>query len=133
MAGKGNRNRGQEGENRAVDFLRRKGFHLLERNFRTRGGEIDLIFLDGSVIVFVEVKKRSSAAYGHPIETITSWKMDRLWRTAQFYLFQKGWQERVFRFDLICILGQMDCKDDNILHIRDFLERHARQSHKFRA
>lgn len=124
MARKDNRRKGIEGENYAIDFLRKKGFCLLERNFRLRGGEIDLIFLDGPQVVFVEVKSRTSTTFGHPIEAMTPWKRERLWRTAQIYLSQRRWQEKSFRFDLICILNvvRREPKAKEILHIINFLE-----------
>ena len=124
MARKNNRRKGIEAESCAMDFLRKKGFCLWERNFHLRGGEIDLIFLDGPEVVFVEVKSRTTTAFGHPIEALTPWKRERLWRTAQIYLSQRGWQKRSFRFDLICILNELkqESKMKEILHIINFLE-----------
>lgn len=76
---------GNRGEELAVSFLRKKGFMILARNFRIRGGEIDIIALEKETLVFIEVKSRSSSRFGSPFEAITPWKMKALARAAQFY------------------------------------------------
>jgi len=70
----------------AARFLMRQGLVIVERNFRTRAGEIDLIARDGTTLVFVEVRMRSSAAYGGGIESISSAKRARLIAAANGYL-----------------------------------------------
>jgi putative endonuclease len=95
---------GSAAERAAATFLHERGYHVLEHNFRCRGGEIDLIALDGGTLVFVEVKLRRTLARGAPIEAVTPQKQSRLARAAQSYLAFSG---RVFpriRFDVISIM-----------------------------
>jgi len=80
------------GEELATSFLRKKGYKIIERNFRKGYGEIDIIAIDPSTIsgqvdtlVFVEVKTRISINFGSPFEAITPWKLKSLVKTAQFY------------------------------------------------
>ncbi len=76
---------GDEGERLAAEFLSKKGYKIIERNFRIRGGEIDIIAIHDNTLVFIEVKTRSSNKFGTPLESITPWKLKALIRTAQFY------------------------------------------------
>ena len=77
---------GGAAERVAASFLRERGYHVLEHNFRCRGGEIDLIALDGSTLVFVEVKLRRTLSRGAPIEAVTPLKQARVQRAAQCQL-----------------------------------------------
>ena len=95
---------GQWGEMKAAEYLQSIGCRVLERNFRCRGGEVDLIVQDGSVIVFVEVKARRSLACGAPGLAVTSEKMRKLRVASELYLKRKGLTERDRRMDLIEIL-----------------------------
>jgi putative endonuclease len=95
---------GRRGERLAAEFLQRAGLILLERRFRLRCGEIDLIALAGDQIVFVEVKTRSGRGYGHPGESVTPAKRRRMARTALAFLSGRGWQERPCRFDVVEVL-----------------------------
>jgi putative endonuclease len=95
---------GNLAEQAAAAFLQARGYHILERNFRCRGGEIDLIALDGSTLVFIEVKLRRTLQRGAPIEAVTPVKQARVMRAAQSYLAYCG---RVFariRFDVISVM-----------------------------
>lgn len=94
---------GERGEDLAVDYLRKKGFRILERNFRCRLGEIDIIARDGGDIVFVEVRSRSSSQYGLAQESINRNKMNRLRRLAGFYLAGRGEGELNVRFDVVAV------------------------------
>lgn len=84
---------GKKGEDLAVEFLRKKGYKIIERNFRKGYGEIDIIAVDPSVysgsknpiLVFFEVKTRTSEKFGTPFESITSWKLRQLLKTAEYY------------------------------------------------
>jgi putative endonuclease len=80
---------GKHGEDIAVEYLKKQKYKILERNFRIRNGEIDIIAIDHSemepVLAFIEVKTRSSTYFGTPFEAITSWKMEALIRTSQVY------------------------------------------------
>lgn len=73
---------GRTGEQLAVEFLVQSGYRVLERNWRCRQGEIDIIARDGATTVFVEVKTRSGLGYGHPFEALSLPKLARLRRLA---------------------------------------------------
>ncbi len=73
------------GEDAACKFLKDKNYKIIDRNFRIGYGEIDIIAVKDNVLVFVEVKTRSSDNFGTPFEAITSWKLRPLIRTSQFY------------------------------------------------
>ncbi|GEM45753.1 YraN family protein [Deinococcus cellulosilyticus] len=97
--------KGKEAEDRALKYLLGLGHVLLKRNYRIRGGEVDLITRapDGTV-VFTEVKHRSKTDFGHPLETITPRKVRLLWRTALRFL---GRDDVSCRFDAITITGDV--------------------------
>ena len=96
--------RGEEAERLAAATLIASGLRLRERNFRCRGGEIDLIMEDGGTLVFVEVRLRTHGAYGSGAESVDARKRGRLVRCAQAYLQQlgPGWTGPC-RFDVMAI------------------------------
>ncbi|MBI2028582.1 MAG: YraN family protein [Candidatus Levybacteria bacterium] len=78
------------GEDKACEYLKKLGYKIVERNFRKGYGEIDIIAIeetekDGKILVFIEVKTRTSDSYGTPLEAITYWKLKEIVKTAQFY------------------------------------------------
>jgi putative endonuclease len=87
----------------AESYLRRRGYFILERNFRTRRGEIDLVARKEKTVVFVEVKTAQGCSYGPPRSWIGWRKRARLIRTAQAYLSLKGVGDADCRFDVIAI------------------------------
>jgi putative endonuclease len=95
---------GQAGEDAALDYLKQRGLTLVERNFRCKGGEIDLIMQDGDALVFVEVRKRADKLYGGAAASITPAKQKRLIVAAQHYL-RRYRMPPVCRFDVIAIDG----------------------------
>ena len=101
--------KGRAAEDIAARFLERQNLKIIERNFRVRGGEIDLICDDGRSIVFVEVRLRSSSKFGGAAASISSSKQQRLILAAQHWLLRhKEFPHRDCRFD--CIL--MDAPDE---------------------
>jgi putative endonuclease len=94
---------GSQGEQAAYDFLIAKGYVCRERNFRLRGGEIDLIMDDGAYLVFVEVKFRRSLDYGAPEEAVTAAKIKRMTKAALTYIVQNRLADRGVRFDVIAV------------------------------
>ena len=90
---------GELAETLAADFLKVRGLRLIERNYRCRLGEIDLILADGPVLVFVEVRLRRNPGYGGAAASITSAKRQRILRAARHYL--SGKPEPVCRFDVV--------------------------------
>ena len=94
---------GKEGERIAEIFLRKKGYKLVERNYRCAAGELDLIMLDQRVIVFVEVKTRTGIRYGTPLEAVEVRKQQKMIYAAQFFLSAKKLSQREARFDVVGI------------------------------
>ena len=94
--------RGNQAENLAAGFLRRAGIKIVARNYRCKGGEIDLICEDGNTLVFVEVRLRRSADFGGALASITTAKQRRIMRAAEHYLLRYGKPNRACRFD--CVL-----------------------------
>ena len=98
-----NRKQGIVGEALAVDFLVKKGYRIIERNYRYERGEIDLIAEDGAQLVFVEVKARRSKRYGMPEDAITKTKCEKLWKVALGFLAERGREDSAYRFDVVAI------------------------------
>lgn len=96
------RERGTAAEQQALQFLRARGLQLVEANFRTRFGEIDLILRDGAVLVFAEVRMRASSAFGGAAGSITSPKQAKLIKTAQLYLSRFS-KPPACRFDAVLL------------------------------
>lgn len=94
---------GFQGEELACVYLRKFGYKILQRNYRIRGGEVDIIAKDGEYLVFVEVKTRYSHEYGLPVESITLWKIKHLLKAAQFYLQKINWGDSPYRLDFVSI------------------------------
>ena len=95
---------GKRGEDLACDELERRGYAIVDRRFRTRCGELDIVARDGDVVVFVEVKARSGSSFGFPFESITWQKQQRLSAMAESYLFLKRLAGAACRFDVVSIL-----------------------------
>jgi len=94
---------GKEGERIAERYLKKKGYRLVERNYRCPVGELDLIALDRRVIVFVEVKTRTDDRFGGPLESVHWRKQQKMIKAAQFFLSQQRLHQREARFDVIGI------------------------------
>ncbi len=92
---------GVEGERAAASFLRWRGYAIVARNYRCRGGEIDLVALERRTVVFVEVKARHGATHGAPLESVPAWKQRRVAAAALHYLARYRLLERVVRFDVV--------------------------------
>lgn len=99
---------GNRGEALALGYLLKKGYAPVERNYRTRRGEIDLILNDGNTLVFVEVKLRRGTGFGDPLEAVTPRKQARIRLIAEQYLAEKGEDFAdgfdAIRFDVVGIL-----------------------------
>ncbi len=95
--------RGRQGEIIAEQALRAHGYEIVERNWRCPVGEIDLVTRDGEVMVFVEVKLRTSDAFGSPEEAVTEAKQARLLRAGAVYLAEHGLDNVPCRIDVVAI------------------------------
>jgi len=94
---------GREGEDRAARFLVKQGYKILERNYSTHQGEIDLIALHRGEVVFVEVKTRSNASYGAPELAVNPRKQQRMIKAALGYIKYKKLHQVPCRFDVVAI------------------------------
>jgi len=118
---------GRKGESLAAEYLLARGFQILARNYRSAYGEIDLIVLQpagspasgGPVLVFVEVKTRSSDAYGFPEESITPSKQVHLIQSAQAYLQEHPQREGDWRIDVIAVRMGRAGKQAEIKHFEN--------------
>lgn len=104
---------GASGENIAAEYLKKQGYKILQRNFRCHFGEIDIIAKTGKTVVFVEVKSRSTDAFGQPIEAVNYYKRQTIIKCARRWLFENKLTGIPVRFDVVEILGE------NITHIKD--------------
>jgi putative endonuclease len=100
---------GAFGEERATEYLRRRGFEILARNVRTAYGEIDIIARDGATVVFIEVKSRRSRQGRDALEAIDARKQKRLSRLALAFLARAGWLDRPARFDVVAVASDGAC------------------------
>lgn len=130
---------GKKGEDVAVEYFKRQGYQILERNFRKHYGEIDIIAIDpgkrssstqfGStgvtlekneaVLVFIEVKTRTSNQFGTPFEAITPWKMRPLLKTAQLYAASHKNLPEAMRMDAIAVILDNDLELKDLEHIKN--------------
>lgn len=94
---------GNAGEELAVKFLRKKGYKIREQNFNIRQGEIDIVAEFKNEIIFVEVKTRTSDAFGSAFESITRKKADRIITAAWTYLKKFQLEDRLFRIDAVSV------------------------------
>jgi len=109
--------KGAIGEDVAVEYLKKKGYNILQRNYRFNHGEIDIIAEDGNVLVFVEVKARRSKKFGEPEDAVTPRKRDKIRATADGYLFENNIDDKECRFDVLAIV--YECDKVVIRHIID--------------
>jgi putative endonuclease len=94
---------GQASEMQAEQFLLAKGYRILDRNVRTRLGELDLVADDHGVVVFVEVKGRATEAFGGALLAVDHRKRVKLTKLAAQYLAQRHWSEKACRFDVVLV------------------------------
>ncbi len=94
---------GESGEKAAADFLIESGYRILERNYRCRAGEIDIVAEDADFLVFVEVKTRKSQSYGEAQEAVTPKKQIQISKAAQHYLAEHNRFDSDARFDVVSV------------------------------
>ena len=100
------RKTGQEQEVKAACFLKTQGYQILERNYRCKKGEIDLIAREGQYLVFVEVKYRKNTRKGYPEEAVDTRKQKKICETAAYYVYKNRIPEYTpMRFDVVAVLG----------------------------
>lgn len=111
-----NKIEGTIGEIDAVSFLKQKKYRILETNYKNKIGEIDIIAEYDKKIIFVEVKRRSTLAYGRPSEAVDSRKQNKIKKVAEIYLMMKNKYFSDVRFDVIEIV------DKEITHLENAFE-----------
>lgn len=116
MSEKNKRDIGKEGEEAATNYLKVKGFEIIERNFHFSNiGEIDIVAKDQNQTIFIEVKSRLTLEFGEPEYAITPKKIKQIKKMAELYLYDRGIEEIDCRFDVIAVvLG--DGKNPQIKH-----------------
>jgi putative endonuclease len=95
---------GRSAESLAAEHLSHLGYRILERNYRFRGGELDLVAIDGDTLVFVEVRARRSIALGTPFETVNRRKQRQVARAAEHWLVGRGLERAPARFDVVSVV-----------------------------
>lgn len=107
------REKGKKNEDLAVEFLKSKGYNILQRNFYTRSGEIDIVALKDDTVVFVEVRSFSKSYFGLPQESINKTKIKKIVKAAQQFLYKYNLTGKNVRFDVVAIF------QDSITHIEN--------------
>ncbi len=110
---------GNKGEKLAAKFLKRKGYKIIQRNYKCKLGEIDIIAEQDRTVVFVEVKTRRTQEFGPPQYAITTAKKGQISRVALFYIKEKRLVEQTCRFDVIAITFQPESRKPRIEHIEN--------------
>ncbi|MFH2065632.1 MAG: YraN family protein [Pseudomonadota bacterium] len=113
---------GREGESVAVKQLKKNGYRILVRNYRTKTGEIDIIAKDGDTVVFIEVKARQTSGYGNPKHAVTWTKQQKIARTALTYLKSTNQMGKRARFDVVAIHPVEDQDQPSIEIIKNAFE-----------
>lgn len=111
------KNHGDWGEDLAASFLLGEGFEVLERNWRFKRAEIDVIAREKGILVFIEVKTRANTFFGRPEEMVRTTKKHLLYDAAMAYMRSVGYEWEI-RFDIIAITGEPE-KGVEIAHFRD--------------
>lgn len=102
-------------ELKAEQYLREKGYKILETNFQNRIGEIDIIAKDGEYFCFIEVKYRTTGEYGHPLEAVDVRKQNQIRKVAMYYLMKNKLSEWTpCRFDVIGFVGEEMMHIENV-------------------
>jgi putative endonuclease len=112
---------GNRGEDLAIQFLKKQGYKIIERNYKTLLGEIDIIAQDGNKLVFVEVKTRTTDAFGFPFESVNKRKREKLKKLALGYLKKRG-NELPLRFDVLSIIYNDAEVKKHFVHFKDAFE-----------
>ena len=108
--------RGREGEKLAASFLQEKGYEIVAHNYRSGRSEIDLIVRMGNWLVFVEVKTRTSTAYGYPEDFVTYKQEQKIFEGALDYMYEIDWRGNV-RYDIVAV--DLSSGQPDIRHIED--------------
>ena len=114
-----NKDIGNFGEELSIKYLEDNNYKVLDKNFRCKSGEIDIITLKNSIISFIEVKSRFFTSFGNPIESITYSKQLKIINSAKFYIFKNNLYNFNIKFDAIEIIFDLNSTNYTINHIED--------------
>lgn len=114
-----NKSIGSYGEDLAVNYIKNLGYIILQKNFKCKIGEIDIVAKDSEYIVFAEVKTRYNNKYGMPCEAVTPYKQNKIFKTAQFYIMINNINSFKFRFDVIEVLLDYNNAENHIRLIKN--------------
>lgn len=103
MSSRSSRQKGSSGEETARKYLAAKGYRILDVNFQTRTGEIDIIARDRDIVVFIEVKSSTGTGFGDPLSWVPSWKQRRIIRVSQAYLIRNHLYDSQARYDVVAV------------------------------
>ncbi|MGE0644171.1 MAG: YraN family protein [Nitrospira sp.] len=109
---------GRASERLAEELLRAKGYRILDRNVRTSLGELDLVAEDRGVVVFVEVKGRTTKAFGGALLAVNHRKRAKLAKLAGQYLARRRWSDRLCRFDVVLVHGRLSAQEQ-VEHVQN--------------
>ena len=113
---------GSHGEDLAVEFLKRQGYRILQRNFKLKFGEIDIVAQEGDTVCFIEVRTKTGDELGTPFESITPFKQRKLSRLALAYLKNQYKSVEVrARFDVVAVFSE-DGKEEKVEIIKNAFE-----------
>ena len=98
-----NKSKGKIGEDLACKFLKKSGYKIVEKNYRSRYGEVDIVANDSDSLCFIEVKARSSTNYGLPEEFVDKKKQQKIVKTTLLYLEKKNENSKNIRFDIVSV------------------------------
>ena len=110
---------GRAAEEMAVKLLKKRGYKIIERNYRSSLGEIDIIARDGKTLTFIEVKARSGDLFGPPQEAVDLRKQIKLSKVAMDYIIKMGIEGQPMRFDVVAITGDKAELIKNAFEIRE--------------
>ena len=113
---------GVRGEELAADFLKGRGYRILQRNYRCRQGELDIIARHGECLVFVEVRTKTSSDFGTPEESVTCSKKEKLISLANVYLQNLDAQPRSWRIDVVAVELTPDGRTARLEHIENAID-----------
>ncbi|MBE3557321.1 MAG: YraN family protein [Firmicutes bacterium] len=122
MTKDGRRRTGQRGETIAATWLQRHGYRILERNWRCPIGELDIVAEEQGVIVFVEVRTRTTVRLGTPEESVDARKRDKLRHLALWYLAVRHWEPRTYRIDLCAVYLDQTSQRAHVVHLPHAVE-----------
>lgn len=103
-----NKEVGDLGEGIAVEYIKKKGYILIQRNFRCKQGEVDIIAKDKDEYVFIEVKTRNSKRFGQPAEAVNCLKKKHIYNVTRYFLYKYKIENSSIRFDVVEILLNKD-------------------------